>query len=205
MANVKIFLSVQVANVTRAGCEKASTGQFELLRCLLCLYFDICVEYLYFYICVQYLCFDICESTFPSWYSVQCSIGKVVFVSINVCICTGTYLFELAHICICTGTYLYLYWHIMYFYLPRVLGQGSFGKVFLVRKVQVRSCLSFKSFKKPWQPDILQEHKHQFFKFKFNFARFTGQVKSLGNLICYRSTNTNFSNLNSTLPGSLVK
>ena len=23
---------VQVANVTRAGCEKASTGQFELLR-----------------------------------------------------------------------------------------------------------------------------------------------------------------------------
>ena len=26
-------------------------------------------------------------------------------------------------------------------YLPRVLGQGSFGKVFLVRKVQVRDFL----------------------------------------------------------------
>ena len=44
--------------MTRAGCEKASTGQFELLRWILCLYFDICVEYSFVVVRVKYLYFD---------------------------------------------------------------------------------------------------------------------------------------------------
>ena len=98
--------SVQVANVTRAGCEKASTGQFELLRWLLCLS-SICI-FLYFLL-------------------------KNILL-----------------ICIFFGLYLYLdifvFVPLPILYLLRVLGQGSFGKVFLVRKVQVSLRLSFKSF-----------------------------------------------------------
>lgn len=72
----RTFGSVQVANVTRAGCEKASTGQFELLRWLICKYLCWCLLIHVTDICkYMYLClFVLVQSSRAGffWESVPC-------------------------------------------------------------------------------------------------------------------------------------